>query len=116
MPNVNDNKASASGGGAARALTADQAQEIAEIFHLLGEPNRLSIVAACMDGPRTVADLARAAAVSPSLASHHLRLLKGARLVRAERRGKNVFYQVHDDHVRRILADMIDHVNEPEDT
>ena len=96
-------------------MSADQAQQIAGIFHLLGEPNRLRMTVACMSGPRTVNDLAEAVGVSPSLASHHLRLLKGARLVRAERRGKFVLYQIHDHHVHCILADMIDHVNEPEE-
>jgi DNA-binding transcriptional ArsR family regulator len=44
--------------------------------------------------------------------SHHLRLLKGARLVRAERQGKQVFYAAEDEHVRRMIEDMIAHVAE----
>jgi ArsR family transcriptional regulator, lead/cadmium/zinc/bismuth-responsive transcriptional repressor len=47
-----------------------------------------------------------------SLVSHHLRLLKGARLVRAERQGKQVFYGADDEHVRRMVEDMITHVAE----
>ncbi|MGD8574200.1 MAG: transcriptional regulator, partial [Gammaproteobacteria bacterium] len=52
--------------------------------------------------------------LSPSLASHHLRLLKAARLMRSERRGKQVFYQAADDHVRNMLADMVEHTREEE--
>jgi DNA-binding transcriptional ArsR family regulator len=73
-------------------LDRDRAEEIASIFHLLGEPNRLAILAACMTGPRSVNDLAALTAMSPSLTSHHLRLLKAARLVRAKRQGKFVHY------------------------
>ena len=76
----------------------DQAIEIAEIFHLLGDPTRLRIVTSCLDKPRNVSEIAEIVNVSTSLVSHHLRLLKAARLVRAERRGKQVFYATADEH------------------
>ena len=98
-----------------RPLERDTAEEIAGIFHLLGEPNRLRMVAACLDAPRTVNELALAAGASPSLASHHLRLLKAARLLRPQRRGKFVHYAVHDHHVGAIIRAMIEHVAEPEE-
>lgn len=96
------------------ALDRDRAEEIAGIFHLLGEPNRLRIVAACLSAPRSVNELAAQTGISPSLASHHLRLLKAARLVRPQRQGKFVHYAAHDDHVRDIIGAMIDHVSEPD--
>ena len=86
--------------------------ELAEVFHLLGDPTRLKIVISCLDEAQSVGYIADTLKVSSSLVSHHLRLLKGARLVRAERRGRNVFYVAADDHVRRTLSDMIDHVAE----
>ena len=86
--------------------------ELAEVFHLLGDPTRLRIVISCLDEAQSVGYIADTLKVSSSLVSHHLRLLKGARLVRAERRGRNVFYVAADDHVRRTLSDMIDHVAE----
>ena len=85
---------------------------LAETFHLLGDPTRLRIVIACLAGPVSVGEFARRAGASPSLASHHLRLLKAARIVRADRRGKNVFYAADDDHIRTVLGDMIEHVAE----
>lgn len=94
-------------------LDRDRAEEIAAIFHLLGEPNRLSILAACMAGPRSVNELAALTGMSPSLTSHHLRLLKAARLVRPRRQGKFVHYAVHDHHVTSVLLDMMEHVAEP---
>jgi DNA-binding transcriptional ArsR family regulator len=47
-----------------------------------------------------------------SLVSHHLRLLKGARLVWADRQGKQVFYGADDAHVRRMVEDMVEHIGE----
>lgn len=82
------------------------------MFRLLGDVNRLRLTCACMDGPICVQDLADRFGLSPSLVSHHLRLLKAARLMRAERRGKQVFYTVKDDHVRTVLRDMTTHVAE----
>lgn len=94
------------------ALGAGQATRMAEMFRLLGEPNRLSLVYACLEQPRSVQALASDTDISMSLASHHLRLLRSARLLRAERRGKQVFYVAADAHVQRVLRDMIEHSDE----
>jgi len=47
--------------------------------------------------------------------SHHLRVLRDARLVRTERRGKHVIYRLHDHHVAHIVEDAISHVIEADD-
>jgi len=91
----------------------DHAIEAAEVFRLLGDPTRLRILLTCLDEPRNVGDIAEGIGASASLVSHHLRLLRAVRLVRAERRGRNVFYSADDHHVRCIIADMMDHVAEP---
>jgi DNA-binding transcriptional ArsR family regulator len=80
---------------------------MAEMFRLLGEPNRLSLVYACLDQPRSVRALAADIDISMSLASHHLRLLRAARLLRAERRGKQVFYVTADAQVQRVLREIL---------
>lgn len=95
-------------------LSPEQAEELAGMFHLLGDVNRLRLIHACMDEAVCVHDLAERFGLSPSLVSHHLRLLKAARLMRAERRGKQVFYAAADDHVRTVLRDMTRHVAEPD--
>jgi ArsR family transcriptional regulator len=99
----------------ALSISADQAFEIAEMFRLMGDPSRLRIVVACLDAPRCVSDIAEALGLSPSLVSHHLRLLRAARMLKAERRGKQVFYAAQDAHVRSVIADMIEHAREPDD-
>ena len=59
-----------------------------------------------------VGEMAERLAISASLVSHHLRLLRAARLLQAERRGRQVFYMVGDEHIRSMLSDMVDHVAE----
>ena len=51
--------------------------------------------------------------LSQSLVSHHLRLLRAARLLKAGRRGKQIFYSIPDCHVREMLTNMIEHLAEP---
>jgi ArsR family transcriptional regulator, lead/cadmium/zinc/bismuth-responsive transcriptional repressor len=93
-------------------LSDDHAVALADLFRLLGDPSRLRIVVSCLRTPLAVSDIADRLGLSVSLVSHHLRLLKGARLVRAERQGKQVFYGADDVHVRRMVEDMVAHVGE----
>ncbi len=39
-------------------LNEDTAVQLAEVFHLIGDPNRLRIVFACLDEPVCVSDMA----------------------------------------------------------
>ncbi len=96
-------------GGSKTASTQQQVAELAEVFHLMGDPCRLSILLFVLDGPRAVGEIAVATGLSASLVSHHLRLLRAGRLVRAERRGKRVFYAVDDAHIRSVLTDRAEH-------
>ncbi|MEM9964121.1 MAG: metalloregulator ArsR/SmtB family transcription factor [Asticcacaulis sp.] len=89
-----------------------QILRIAETYKLLGDPTRLRILMACLNGPVAVGDIARLTGASPSLVSHNLRLLRAARLVRGERRTRQVFYETADAHIRHMLTDIIDHTAE----
>lgn len=95
-------------------LNDDQLAELAEIFRMMGDPSRLGIILACMDAPVSVGDIVHRLGLSQSLVSHHLRLLRASRILRAERRGKQIFYSAVDDHIRCVVTDMVDHVTEPE--
>jgi ArsR family transcriptional regulator, lead/cadmium/zinc/bismuth-responsive transcriptional repressor len=98
-----------------RRLTEAAIAELADMFRLMSDPTRLRIILACLDQPASVGDMASKLGSSPSLVSHHLRLLRAARLLQAERQGRQVFYLVTDEHVRRMLTDMAEHVEESED-
>ncbi|HZH47003.1 MAG TPA: metalloregulator ArsR/SmtB family transcription factor [Roseococcus sp.] len=93
-------------------INDDEVVELAEMFRLMSDPTRLKIIFACLERPVSVGATAERLSISPSLVSHHLRLLRAARLLQADRRGRMVFYMVGDPHIRSMLSDMADHVAE----
>ncbi|HYD30098.1 MAG TPA: metalloregulator ArsR/SmtB family transcription factor [Azospirillaceae bacterium] len=93
-------------------LPEDRVAEMADMFRLMSDPSRLRIILACLETPASVGDMAQTLGLSASLVSHHLRLLRAGRLIQAERRGNRVYYLITDEHIRRVLSDMVDHVAE----
>ena len=59
-----------------------------------------------------VCDLAEALQMTQSAISHQLNILKRSRLVKSRREGKSVFYSLADDHVRSIIAQGMEHIEE----
>lgn len=96
----------------AKKITDAKLQELAEIMKLFGDLNRLRIAVVCLESPVCVGDIVKQTGLSQSLVSHHLRLMRTARLLKSERSGKQIHYVVNDDHIRCVLVDMIDHVLE----
>ena len=91
-------------GAASRTLAASEADELAETLKALASPGRLTLLVELLDGERTVEQLAAAAKLSPSATSHHLRILRGLRLVRTRRAGRHAYYALHDHHIADLLA------------
>ncbi len=95
-----------------RLDSEDTVVQLADLFRLMGDATRLRIILTCLKEPISVGDIAERLTLSPSLVSHHLRLLKAARVLRGERRGKQIFYSALDEHVRCVIDDMVAHVGE----
>src|SRR5215217_6934421 len=87
-----------------RPLSAGEAEDLAETLKALASPGRLRVLVELLAGDKTVEQLATSAELSPSGTSHHLRLLRSLRLVRARRDGRNVVYTLHDHHLVDLLA------------
>lgn len=94
-------------------LDDDQIVELSEMFRLMGDPTRLRIILACLSGPIPAGKIATELRLSPSLVSHHLRLLRAARVLRGRRLGRQVIYSPADEHISCVIADMLEHVVEP---
>ncbi|PKL24197.1 MAG: transcriptional regulator [Spirochaetae bacterium HGW-Spirochaetae-3] len=86
--------------------------DLAELFKVLGDPSRLRILNALGAAELCVCDLSVALDMSQSAVSHQLAVLRGARLVRARRDGKSMFYALDDDHVREIVGIATTHLDE----
>jgi DNA-binding transcriptional ArsR family regulator len=83
-----------------------------ELLRALSAPLRLALIAELGDGPRCVHELVDALKVPQPLVSQHLRVLRSARLVHAERRGREIAYSLTDAHVGHIVADAVSHAAE----
>lgn len=85
---------------------------MAEFFSLLGDANRLRILAVLAAGEYCVGDLATLVAMSESAVSHQLRVLRTMRLVERHKQGRHVFYRLLDDHVLTLYQAVAEHLDE----
>lgn len=60
------------------SITEDQISKLAGMFRMIGDPSRLRIILVGMKERTCVSDVAARTRLSPSLVSHHLRLLRAA--------------------------------------
>jgi ArsR family transcriptional regulator, nickel/cobalt-responsive transcriptional repressor len=86
------------------------ARAIADTMQALATPSRLRILGRLREGPCAVNELAAAAGLEPSAASHQLRLLRHLGLVVGHRTGRQVIYDLHDEHVGELLEQAVSHV------
>ncbi len=86
--------------------------DLAELYKVFGDSTRIRLLYVLMEEELCVCDLAALLGMSLSAVSHQLRILKQARLVKFRKEGKTVFYSLADDHVKTIIAQGMDHVEE----
>ncbi|ATL71681.1 winged helix-turn-helix transcriptional regulator [Nocardia terpenica] len=83
-----------------------------ELLRALAAPVRIAIVLQLRESPRCVHELVDTLGVTQPLVSQHLRILKSAGVVRGERTGREVIYELVDDHLARIVVDAVAHAEE----
>lgn len=95
------------------SITTMSAYEAAgELLRALSAPVRIAIITELADGPRCVHEIVEAIGAPQPLISQHLRVLRGASVVRGERRGREIAYSLTDDHIGHIVADAVTHARE----
>lgn len=85
---------------------------LAELFKVFGDSTRIRILFVLFEAEVCVCDLAEALHMTQPAISHQLKILKQAKLVRSRREGKSVFYSLADGHVRTIIAQGREHIEE----
>ena len=90
----------------------DTLYDLCELFRIFGDSTRIRILYVLFEAEMCVCDIAALLGMTQSAISHQLRALKNARLVKARREGKTVFYSLADDHVKTIIDQGIEHVKE----
>jgi DNA-binding transcriptional ArsR family regulator len=86
------------------------ALHLADLFSALGDPTRLSILAALLEREMNVGELAAAIKLSESAVSHQLRGLRQMHIVRPRKEGRQVFYCLEDEHVAQIFQMGLNHI------
>ena len=86
--------------------------DLAEFFKVFGDVTRLKLLSVLFHSEMCVCDIAELLGMTQSAISHQLRALKNARLVKARREGKTVFYALADDHVKTIIDQGLEHILE----
>lgn len=90
----------------------DEATQIADIFRVLADPTRVSILHALSLTELCNSDLAAVIGISESAVSHQMRELRLMKLVTAEKRGRMVYYRLADSHIRHVFEDALKHTKE----
>lgn len=90
----------------------DELYDLAELFKVFGDSTRIRILYVLFQSELCVCDLAEALQMTQSAISHQLKILKQAKLVSGRREGKSVFYSLADDHVRLIIDQGREHIEE----
>ena len=86
--------------------------DLAELFKVFGDSTRIRILFVLFEAEVCVCDLAKVLNMTQSAISHQLRILKANKLVNSRREGKSVFYSLADGHVRTIIAQGREHIEE----
>src|SRR5829696_695832 len=94
----------------AHPLAESMAAQLAETFKALADPTRVRMLHALSHAELCVGDLAAVLEMTESAVSHQLRLLRGLRVVRARREGKQVYYALDDEHVTRLFQLSLEHL------
>ena len=86
--------------------------DLAELFKVFGDSTRIRILFVLFEAEVCVCDLAQVLHMTQSAISHQLKILKQSKLVKNRREGKSIFYSLSDDHVRSIIAQGREHIEE----
>ena len=86
--------------------------DLAELFKVFGDSTRIRILFVLFEAEVCVCDLAKVLNMTQSAISHQLSILNAYKLVNSRREGKSVFYSLADGHVRTIIAQGREHIEE----
>lgn len=87
-----------------------QIAKLSNMFSVLGDETRLSIVYLLKNGESSVTQIAKGLNISQSLVSHQLKALKDMQIVKSRRDGKQVIYSLDDEHVFTVIETALEHI------
>ena len=93
-------------------MEVEYLEKLAEFFKVFGDRTRLSILKLLLENEMNVTEISEKLNMNNSAISHQLRVLRAANLVKTRKDGKEVFYMLSDDHVKKIYEVGMEHMME----
>jgi DNA-binding transcriptional ArsR family regulator len=84
---------------------------LSETFKALGDPTRREILRRLNDGDLAAGEIAAAFDISAPSVSHHLNVLKQARLVTSQRNGQSIIYSLNSTVVQEFIQELLEFFN-----
>lgn len=86
--------------------------DLADFYKVMGDETRLKLLMSLDNGPLCVSDLSCILNMTLSAISHQLKILRVAKLVKSTKVGKVVYYELDDEHIKKILDMGLEHILE----
>lgn len=93
-----------------RMPEADTFNKLAEFFKIIGDTTRTRILFALDQNEMCVCDIANVLGMSKSSISHQLGTLRRSGIVKYRKEGKEVFYMLDDEHIKKVFEIGIEHI------
>ena len=93
-------------------MNEEELYDLAELFKVFGDSTRIRILDVLFQPELCVSDLANTLNMTQSAVSHQLKILKQSKLVKCRREGKSILYSLADSHVRTIIDQGREHIEE----
>ena len=87
-------------------------RDLSDLYKMFSDNTRIKILWALSCHEMCVCDLAVLLNMTKSAISHHLKSLRLTNLVCFEKRGREVYYSLADDHVKDIFEKGFEHIHE----
>ena len=85
---------------------------LASLFKIFGDSTRIKILHALRQNEMCVCDIASLLKLTKSAVSHQLRTLRQTKIVKSRRSGKEIFYSLDDEHIKKIYQMALEHLKE----
>lgn len=112
MPDLHDHAGQTEMDHRFSCVTEDALSDLAELFKMFGDSTRIKILVDLLQEEKNVSELCEDLEMNQSAVSHQLKILRTAKLVKARRSGKAMFYSLADEHVKMIIAMGMEHIEE----
>ena len=95
-----------------KLIDEDVLLSMADFYKVLSDSTRIKIINVLYEAELCVCDISVLLNMTKSAISHQLRNLREMNLVRARKQGKEVYYSLSDDHIRKVFDMTREHIEE----